>query len=126
MSDITADTCIECGVEWDDHTVRAFREHWPIAHPNLDMPYEPRPGDQVPVGAVADNVMVAAVAVRLPDGAEFSGLPPVLPGLRFWFGSGDAPLTEATLIMGEEQMRQLRLLVSTAIDDAMRQARRAR
>lgn len=123
---ITAETCIECGVEWDDHTVKAFREHWPIAHPTVDVPYGPTPGVEVPVGAVSDNVMVGATAFRLPDGAEFSGLPMVLPALNFRFGSGHTPQVAATLIMPDEQMRQLRMLVSSAIDDAMRLARRAR
>lgn len=125
---ITAHTCIECGLEWDDHTVKAFRDHWTAAHPPLDMPYAPTTGGPttVAVATLADSVMVGGAAVGMPHSAQLAGLPPALPALYFRFRSGAESVAEVTLVLGEEQVRSLRTLVGDAIDGSLRAARKAR
>lgn len=125
---ITANTCIECGLEWDDHTITAFRDHWTATHPPLDMPYAPTTSGPttIAVSAIADHVTVGGAAIGIPHPAQLAGLPPALPALQFRFHRGLEPVAEVTLVLGEEQIRALRTLVGDAIDGSLRAARKAR
>lgn len=126
MTDITANTCIECGADWDDHTVRDFRTHWPAAHPETDAHYEEQPGlaDEQP--PMADHISVAAGLVPLPPAAQLAGAPSHLPALVFRFAQGLQPIGAVAFVGGEQQLKAVRLLVSQAIDGALAAERRSR
>lgn len=122
-----SDVC-ECGKAKDDHTLRELREHHPAEA--LNMPYEQGSGNMtfLPMegqGAPASAMLVRALVVPVPEGL---GLPRALPALGFTFFGPDG-LTEvakAVLLLDDERMRKVRTIVGSAVDDALKFARRQR
>lgn len=130
MSDVDtlANSCIECGQQWDDHTVAAFREHWAAAHPAVDLPYAPiEPGTAQAVEvAMADFVTVAASVIPTPPAAQLGGMPSHLAALVFTFSQGAKPFPPMALVLTDIGMRQLRTLLGDAIDASLKATRKVR
>lgn len=129
---VDGDTCPLCQLPWDDHLLKTFRAHWAEVKVQRVERYaettEPVEGPEL--GTFYDYVEVRAGGVQLPAGAVVAGAPRGLPVLLFRFASSDAatgpPELTAHLVMSEEGLRQLRLIVGSAIDSATKLGRRLR
>ena len=135
MTDIDAaaerltETCIECGLIWDDHRVADFRAHWAATRSGFDIPFTPMDGSvQVDMPPIFDGIEVYAATARTTGQARMAGIPAVLPVLIFQFVNSAHPQDSVRVgvAMGGEQMRSLRLIMSQSIDAAMKGARRLR
>lgn len=119
------DDLCECGKATDDHTLRELR----VCHPAeaLNLPYQ-EAAAQVPadeMGAMCSGMVVRGLVVPCPAGY---GLPSTLPALGFTFFAPDG-LTEVArilLVLDDDRMRELRTVVGSAIDGALKHARRRR
>lgn len=123
MTDITADTCPECGSEWDDHTLRDFRAHRPGV---IDHPYEEGPGIRtMSTGDIFDLVTFVGGSVDVGPTAAAAGLPRFLPFIRFEFRSSSAPLADpvaASLVLPLEVLGLFRSNLTAAVESARRAA----
>jgi len=115
----------ECGKPTDDHTIRELR----VCHPaeRLNLPYEEcdMSGNLADQGQLAGGLVVRGLVVDLPE--SFGGTL-CLPALGFTFFGPDG-LTEVAktlLVLDDNRMRNLRNIVGSAIDGALKHARRRR
>lgn len=113
-----------CGMLIDEHSFRLFREH----NPAMLLPYEPveaGPIEQIgPDGVIATSVIIKAMVVSVADPPP--GMKQHHPALGFTFYGidGREEVGRFTLVMDSTSMRSLRQIVGSAIDGALKAARR--
>jgi hypothetical protein len=114
----------DCGRPLDDHTFREFREH----NPALLLPYEPVGGEPIeepgPDGVIATGIFVKAMVVSLdkpPQGMRRHH--PAL-GFTFYGVDGKTEIGRYTLVADSTSLRSLRQIMASAIDGALKSARR--
>jgi len=132
MTEITANTCLVCGLEWDDHTVRDHRAHWFEAHPTVDIPFEELDGPRyhdLPETHLFDYVGFGSATYSVdPQTARLAGVPPVLPLLYLEFsnaGNRTNPLRVA-LLVPDHLVASVRSGIGAALDSALMHAKRLR
>lgn len=117
----TTELCPKCGEPVGSHTVDQLHACLAPLYDH-DLPFEELPADQqgereiqkIPCGSLA----VKAGSYRSPLGVH--------PVLQFEFSGPDGPLPPIMLILDDTHMRSVRTLVGSAIDAALKAARRAR
>lgn len=122
------DSCILCGLLWEEHIVRDMRTHWKETHPavtafseNEEMTFTNDPmGEQM-----CGHFDVAAAVLPLSEANQkMLGSPSHLPVLIFMF-AGDTPVTRY-VVLDDTAMRAVPALVSSAVQSALKQSRKRR
>lgn len=124
----TINLCVICGAEWDDHTVRDFREHWGPAHPDLPFEGNELRERQVAMDELCQRVEVTAAVIGIGEAGRAALGTSYVPALRFSFFAGVGSTTVHThiLVLTDERMRALPIMVGDAARAALKQARHAR
>lgn len=128
------DTCIECGREWDEHTMAQFREHWPAAHPTAEWSDIPAELDYAPEYRRGQDHIAHGVTMDIgvdqcqPDVALALGRPEFRPCIRFTFINRTDPADDVSIVMtlDDEDAVKMRRMLSAGIDQALMVTKKAR
>lgn len=114
----TPETCPRCERVTDEHTVAELRTCLGDLYEH-DLPFEEIPE------TTQDLQVVTAGSLTVKAGVHGSPLG-THPVLVFDFGSPEGPLPPIALILDDSHMRSLRTVVGSAIDAALKAARKHR
>lgn len=109
--------CARCGRPVDEHTVAEWRSCLSDLHDH-DLPFEENPDTQ------QDLQVITAGSIAVKAGVHRSEIG-TFPVLVFEFSGPDGPLPPIALLLDSTHMRSVRTLVGSAIDAALKAARRA-
>ena len=113
-----AETCPRCTEPVDGHTVAALRTCLSELHDHV-APFEPIPMTSQDIACVT----AGSIAVRAGVHDSALGTHPVLV---FDFATPDGPIAPIALVLDVTHMRSVRTLVGSAIDAAVKAARKHR